>query len=362
MNRRLLGVVTAVVLAVVGAAVLIGYVRGAEERATEGQELVPVLVVDGFDFVEPGTEAELIPIRVDEVPANVRLSSAVDDITAVEGFVAAVELIPGEQLLWDRLVEPEELEPDSPSRVTLPEGFMEVTIPLDAERALGGLLKPGSSVAIVATFDAANIDNAETISELPGDIPDEDGDPTESATPRPTPTLTPEPSQTLAFSELDEVPPQIAAEEVLESPPSTHILLHKVLITEVQAEQAVAVDALIPADDDAPVQAPSGGYLVTFAVRAYDVERLVFATENGRIWLARDTEIADENGTRPQTDDSIYTRLELPLVLPTPTPTATPAPTPSGQPNLDGGTPQPTVISTPTPDGDTAPDATETEE
>lgn len=364
MNKRLLGVLTAVLLAVVGAAVLIGYVRGAEERATEGQELVPVLIVDSFDFVPAGTEGPDIPVRVDQIPSSIRLSSAVDDLTATEGFVTGVELIPGEQLLWDRLVEPEVLEPDSPSRVTLPEGFMEVTIPLSAERALGGLVKPGSSVAIVATFEDANVDNATTLSEIPEGEDDEEGDdPATTPTPRPTPTTTPAPSDTLAFSDLDDVPPGAAdlIDEDTEIPASTHILLHKVLITEVQAEQAISADSLLPTDDDAPVQAPTGGYLVTFAVRAYDVERLVYATEKGRLWLARDPDIADESGGQPQTSDSIYTRLELPLTLPPPTATPVPSRIQAGE-DANPTTPGPSVIPTPTPGEALGEDATEPEE
>jgi len=119
------------------------------------------------------------------------------------------------------------------------------------------------------------------------------------------------PGDTIAFVEPDAVNPTL---------PSSHFLLHKVLITELHADQVATAASVTPADEDAPVQAPGGRFLVTFAVRAYDVERLVYAAEFGEIWLARDAEDADESGTRPQTRDTILEQIDLPLVLSTPEP------------------------------------------
>ena len=46
MNRRILGVVLALVLASVGTWAIVQYVRNADERAIEGTEPVEVLVVE----------------------------------------------------------------------------------------------------------------------------------------------------------------------------------------------------------------------------------------------------------------------------------------------------------------------------
>lgn len=325
MNRRVLGVLAAVALAVVGTAVLIGYVRGADERALAGKQLVPTVFVSGFEPVEAGTPLDEIPTEVREIPADVRHPSNVESLADAAELVAAVELLPGEQLLWDRLVEPQDIEQDSPSRVDVPEGFMEVTIPIEADRALGGMIRPGSTVGLVATFEAANIlgigANSGVTNRLGGSTRVVAG-PTPVAT-EPTEfeiqqaeALDAGPGDTIAFVEPD--PEEIAPEAIS----STHFLLHKVLITELQADQVANAGALVPADDDAPVQAPGGRFLVTFAVRAYDVERVVYAAEFGQIWLARDPSDADESGTRPQTSETILEQIDLPLILPTPDPEA----------------------------------------
>jgi len=310
-------------LAVIGTAVLIGYVRGADERALAGKELVPTVFIAGFEPVAAGTSLDEIPTEVREIPADVRHPSHVSNLADAADLVAAVELLPGEQLLWDRLVEAKDVDQESPSRIDVPEGFMEVTIPIEADRALGGMIRPGSTVGLVATFGDADIigmgSNSGVTNRLGGSTRTLAG-----PTPGPTgPTeyevqqaeaLEAGPEDTIAFVEPDpeEEPPEIL--------PSTHFLLHKVLITELQADQVANAGSLVPADDDAPVQAPGGRFLVTFAVRAYDVERVVYAAEFGQIWLARDPDTADESGTRPQTRDTILERIELPLVLPTPDP------------------------------------------
>ena len=46
MNRRLIGLVLAILLAAGGTFVLVSYVRGAEDRALAGEQSVEVLVVD----------------------------------------------------------------------------------------------------------------------------------------------------------------------------------------------------------------------------------------------------------------------------------------------------------------------------
>lgn len=323
MNRRVLGVLAAVALAVVGTAVLIGYVRGADERALAGKELVSTIFVGGFEPVAAGTPLDEIPTEVREIPADVRHPSHVSNLADATELVSAVELLPGEQLLWDRLIEAQEIEQDSPSRIDVPEGFMEVTVPIEADRALGGRIRPGTTVGLVATFTDADILGVGTNSGVTNRL---GGTTRTVAAPTPTPSeptdfevqqaeaLEAGPGDTIAFVEPD------PEEEEPDIYPSTHFLLHKVLITELQADQVTNAGSLVPTDDDAPVQAPGGRFLVTFAVRAYDVERVVYAAEFGQIWLARDPDDADESGTRPQTRETILERIDLPLVLPTPDP------------------------------------------
>jgi pilus assembly protein CpaB len=147
MNRKLTGLLGAVGLASVGTLVLVAYVSAAEERAVAGERLVPVLVV--ASPVEKGTPAGELGehVRSEQVPAKVRPEGAVTDLGVLEGTVAAVDLVPGEQLLADRFAAPEQVGP-----VGLPPGLEEVTLNLESERAVGGRVRTGSQVAVFASF------------------------------------------------------------------------------------------------------------------------------------------------------------------------------------------------------------------
>ena len=96
-------------------------------------------------------------------------------------------------------------------------------------------------------------------------------------------------------------------EEVLTTAAATHIILHKVLITNIQANEpapAAAQPADVSTVQYAP--APGGSLLVTFALPAPDVERLVYVAEFGNIWLAREPADAPEDGTEVQTAQVIF--------------------------------------------------------
>ena len=148
MNRKVTGLGGAVGLATVGTLVLVGYVQAAEDRALAGERLVPVLVVD--EAVERGTGAADLAgaVRTELVPAKVRAAGAVDDLGDLEGLVATVDLLPGEQLLATRFGKPDVVGPAG-----LPEGLEEVSIALESERAVGGRITSGSIVAVFASFD-----------------------------------------------------------------------------------------------------------------------------------------------------------------------------------------------------------------
>ena len=149
-NKKLNGIVAAAVLAIIGTFLLVGYVSSAEARATKGEKLVPVLVVR--EAIRAGTEVDAIDteVAVEQVPSKVRAQGAVESLDELEG-VAAVSLVPGEQVLAERFV-----EPAVQARGDVPAGFHEVTVLLEPQRALGGRIAPGQKVGVVASFgDAA---------------------------------------------------------------------------------------------------------------------------------------------------------------------------------------------------------------
>lgn len=237
MNRKITALLAAIVCALVGTVMLVGYVRTAEARALSGEELVNVYVVT--ETIEAGTPADEIASKIatEEVPAKVRAANAVADLDDLEGLVATVDLVPGEQLVKDRFAQ-------TTSRPGVPEGKLEVTVRLDPERAVGGQLQAGDTVAVLASFDPFDVGVA---NPTPG-----------------TPTKTPN---------------------------VTKLILHKVLVTNVQ----VATPGM-DSDENDSNSAPEGTILVTLAMDADAVQRVVFAAEHGFLWLSAepaDVEVAD---------------------------------------------------------------------
>lgn len=151
MRRRLLAALAALVLAALGAVVLLAYVRGADARALAGVQTVDVLVVDRpVPEGTPGEElAELV--RTERLPARAAVPGAVTDLDELAGRVATVDLQPGEQLLAARFAPPEDLS--VPGTVAPPEGAAEVSLLLEPQRAVGGRLAAGDTVGVHLSLD-----------------------------------------------------------------------------------------------------------------------------------------------------------------------------------------------------------------
>jgi pilus assembly protein CpaB len=268
MSRRVIGFIAAARLAVVGTVALVAYVAGAEQRALAGEELTEVYVVR--TPIPGGTAAEEIEphLSVEQVPLKVRADEAVDNLPALAGLVTAVDLVPGEQLVTSRFVERSAFA-DREVGIDVPEDLVEVTIELDPQRAVGGLLEPGQTVAVLASFEPFKL--SQTVVEVDG--------------------------ETVGL-------PSAAAEEIEGSTPnSTDLLLRKVLVTAVQERAARGGEAAT--EDQRLTTAPGGAVHVTLAVSPIDAERLVFTAEFGTLWLAIDRETVPEGGEPGQTRGSV---------------------------------------------------------
>ena len=252
MNRRAIGTLVALVLAAAGTFVLLTYVRTAEDRAMAGEEIVEVLMV--AKAVPEGTAAEALRplVTVEKIAAKMRAADSIANLDALEGKVAAVDLVPGEQVLSTRFVDPEVLA--AKGDIEVPDDVHEVTVSLDPQRALGGQIMAGDKVGVLASFD-------------PFEGRDPPGD-----------------------------------EPPLKTPNSTHMILHKVLVTKVQG-----VGPVTSTDPNSQATAGiTGNFLITLALEAPAVERVVFAAEHGFVWLTNEHEKASESGTRIQTRGTVY--------------------------------------------------------
>ena len=147
-RQKLIGVVASVVLAGLGTALLVAYVRGAEDRALEGERPVNVLVAK--EAIAKGTKVEDLAGRIatEKVPAKVVARGALTSVNSVAGQVTAVDLLPGEQLVASRFV-----ASSRAGTVGLPPGMLQVTVALDPVRALAGEVREGDTVGVLASFD-----------------------------------------------------------------------------------------------------------------------------------------------------------------------------------------------------------------
>lgn len=231
MKSRILAAIAAIVLAGIGAFLVFSYAQGADTRAMQELEPIDTLVVT--ERVPAGTPVEALAesLTVKTLPSANVPSSALLTLEGTAGLVTAADLVPGEPLVTERLVDPSELQ--APGSVPVPEGLQEVTFALDPQRVVGGKITAGDTVGIFGSFDSG--------------------------------ALSADPSQ-----------------------PTTQQVFHKVLVTSVQRAEASSEEAV-----DAEVL-PSGTMLVTVAVSDEDATKLVFVGEFGRMWLTKEPSTATE--------------------------------------------------------------------
>lgn len=285
MNRKWIGVVVAIVLAAVGTWVLVSYVQGADNRALEGEETVAVLVIS--TPVSAGTAAEDIgnDVRVEQIPVKVQAQgslASVEDLQSLEGLVASVDLVPGEQVIEARFITPQTLvELDD---FVVPDGLLEVTLSLNPERALGGNLRPGDRVAVFASFAPFNLE----ATDLGGES-DANAEANSADTEAP-----------------DDAEGATAPGLATRTPNTTNILLHNVLVTNVQVEELPQENTSEDAETSSLELSPSGRLLITLAMEPVNAERFIFTAEFGTTWLADESETVDDAQTPIQDRSTVY--------------------------------------------------------
>ena len=146
MGRRLVAAAAALVLALVGATVLLAYARGADARALAGLRTQTVYVA--AEAIPAGTPAaglaKLVQPRA--LPSAAVVDGAVRDLATLSGEVTTVAILPGEQLLAGRFAAPTSLL--APGTVAVPAGDEEISVQLEPERAVGGRLAAGNQVGV----------------------------------------------------------------------------------------------------------------------------------------------------------------------------------------------------------------------
>ncbi|HXF71896.1 MAG TPA: Flp pilus assembly protein CpaB [Actinomycetota bacterium] len=229
MRSRGLVVVLALLLAAGATAAVFLYVRGVREEARTGGELVRVIVPT--QDIPAGTELDPLiqqgAFRELEIPRDAVVVGAVTDLSQLRGQTATSAILAGEQIPTQRL-----------SSGALPggalgltEGYQAVTVSLSAEQIVGPALQRGAHVTVYASFPGVD-----TRSLRGGTAP---------------------------------APTQVRGIPGLVMP----------LVQEVRV-----LDVLRPGVAEGE-QAADQGALVTLELLPVDAEKVVFAQQNGRIWL-----------------------------------------------------------------------------
>ena len=150
MNRRIIAVLVAVLLAVGGAALVINYVRGADARAIADNQPVKVFVAE--QLIPAGTtlkdaqRTELIKetrVATSALPAGALQEVGPDN----NALLALSDVQPGEFLLAARFG----TTPIGEKAIEVPAGMLAMSVELSDPARVGQFVTPGSHIAIYAT-------------------------------------------------------------------------------------------------------------------------------------------------------------------------------------------------------------------
>lgn len=148
MARRSMLLIVAVLIAALGTAMIVLYVKGIDDRAAQGQELVKVLtatdVIDAGETVSAAQEAGKIEAK--EVRRADMVAGALDSTESIADLVALGTVYPGEQIISARFGTISDVE-----NLVIPDDKMAVSVELTDFERVAGFVNPGSEVAIFAT-------------------------------------------------------------------------------------------------------------------------------------------------------------------------------------------------------------------
>ena len=245
------------VLAIVGAMLVISYAQGADQRAVKDLEPVAVLVVKTAIPAGTPVESMTAAVATEQLPGAAVTDSSLESLDGSRGKVAAVDLVPGEQLVAERLIKPEELK--TQGSVEVPDGLQEVSFQLEPDRVVGGRLAPGDHVGVFVSMDEGGLEDR-------------------------------------------------ADKE------TTKLTVRKALVTAVQRAPQPATTAqptpTASADPNAPnpqdTTLPEGSLMLTVAVSDVDAAKIVFAAEYAKMWLSKEPTNAKDSGPRVIQRSEVY--------------------------------------------------------
>lgn len=154
MTRRILGVLLAIILAVMGTTAVLLYVNNAKNSVAAGQTAVKVLVAT--QRIPAGTSGESIKTKglIEEMVMPAATIPA-DTLTAMaaelDKLVLTHDVQPRQLLLKGMFGAATKLS----GGVALPEKMLALSIKTAVEEEVGGFVRPGSQVAVFVTLEEA---------------------------------------------------------------------------------------------------------------------------------------------------------------------------------------------------------------
>lgn len=150
MARRSVLLFVAALIALLGTALIVLYVKGIDNRATEGQEMVEVLTasatIDTGEDVATAQSAgkfEKSQVRKEDV-----VDGALTTTSAITDAVALGTIYPGEQILAAKFGSLSEAD-----GLVIPDDKLAVSVELSDPERVAGFVNPGSEVAIFISAD-----------------------------------------------------------------------------------------------------------------------------------------------------------------------------------------------------------------
>lgn len=145
MNRRSVLLLLATLVALIGTALVVVYVRSADNRAQEQFDTVEVLratqTIEAGESIEAATSAG--KIASEAVPKNQVLDGAMQSVDALKGEVAVTTIFAGEQIIPAKFGGAAQGE-----TLAIPEGMQAISVELTDSARVSGFVNPGSEVAI----------------------------------------------------------------------------------------------------------------------------------------------------------------------------------------------------------------------
>jgi pilus assembly protein CpaB len=161
MGGRVVAILVAVALALAATVALVAYASSADRRAMRAQQ--PVLVYVARARITAGTSGEDAQNRglVERValPRRAVVAGAVGSLEQLAGRVAAVDILPGEQLLAARWAG--RGEASGRRLLPIPDGHQAVSVSLDPTRQVSGFVTPGDRVSVLVSLSLPRGDRAQ---------------------------------------------------------------------------------------------------------------------------------------------------------------------------------------------------------